>query len=197
LLSVALVAEDDLSMAVMNRLVAASGRPIEVSRRLVERGFGNIKRSVLKYRQASHVIPHVVLTDLDRAECPAALREEWGAADLPASMLFRVAVRETESWLLGDRHGFSAFAAVALNKVPQYPEALQDPKETLIGLVRRSRKRRLIDELVPAQGSPVSIGPLYNERLCTFAAHLWNIDAASEACPSLQRTRQRLASFLV
>lgn len=184
-------------MAVMNRLVAASERPIEVSRRLVERGFGNIKRSVLKYRQASQVIPHIVLTDLDRAACPAELRAKWGAADLPASMLFRVAVRETESWLLGDRHGFAAFAAVALNKVPQNPEALQDPKETLIGLVRRSRKRRLIDELVPAHGSSVSIGPLYNERLSEFAAQSWDIDAASEACLSLKRARQRLASFLV
>lgn len=184
-------------MTVMDRIVAASGRPFEVSRRLVERGFGNIKRSMLKYRQASHVVPHVVLTDLDRAACPAALRAEWDAADLPPSMLFRVAVRETESWLLGDRHGFANFAAVALNKVPQDPEALQDPKETLVGLVRRSRKRRLIDELVPAHGSSVSIGPLYNEKLGAFAAQSWNIDAASDACPSLRRARQRLAGFLV
>lgn len=183
-------------MAVMNRLVAASGRPIEVSRRLVERGFGNIKRSVSKYRQASHVIPHVVLTDLDRAACPSALRAEWGVTDLPTSMLFRVAVRETESWLLGDRQGFAEFAAVALNKVPQNPEALRDPKQSLINLVRRSRKRRLIEELVPAHGSSASIGPLYNERLGEFVAHSWDIDAASQACLSLQRARQRFASFL-
>jgi hypothetical protein len=185
LLSVALVAEDDLSMAVMNRLVAASGRPIEVSRRLVERGFGNIKRSVSKYRQASKVIPHVVLTDLDRAACPSALRAEWGVADLPTSMLFRVAVRETESWLLGDRHG-----------LPQNPETLQDPKQSLINLVRRSRKRRLREELVPAHGSSASIGPLYNERLGEFVAQSWDIDAASQTCLSLQRARQRFASFL-
>ena len=184
-------------MAIMDRLVVESGRSIEVSRRLVERGFGNIKRSVVKYRQASHVIPHVVLTDLDRATCPAVLRAEWGAIDLPASMLFRVAVCAAESWLLGDRHGFAAFASVALNKVPQNPEALRDPKKALIGLVKRSRKRRLIEELVPAHGSAVSIGPLYNERLGEFAAQSWDIDAASEACHSLQRARQRLASFLV
>lgn len=183
-------------MAVLDRIVAASERPIEVSRRLVERGFGNIKRSVAKYRQASHVVPHVVPTDLDSADCPAGLRADWDATELPASMLFRVAVRETESWLLGDRHGFAAFAAVALNNVPQNPESLRDPKGTLLGLVRRSRKRRLIDELVPAQGSAVSIGPLYNERLSAFAAHSWDIDAASAVCASLHRTRQSLARFL-
>jgi hypothetical protein len=112
-------------------------------------------------------------------------------------MLFRVAVRETESWLLGDRDGFANFAAIAVNKVPQYPETLPDPKQALIGLVRRSRKRRLIDELVPPHGSSVSIGPLYNEKLCAFAERSWNIDAASDACPSLRRARQRLAEFLI
>ncbi len=64
---VALVAEDELSMAVLERVVAATERPFVVKRRLVERGFGNIKRSVTKYRDASHVLPHVVLSALQRA----------------------------------------------------------------------------------------------------------------------------------
>jgi hypothetical protein len=196
-LSIAVVVEDELSLAVVSRVVAESGRPFEVTRRLVERGFGNIKRSVLKYRQASHVIPHVVLTDLDRATCPAALRAEWDMADLPSSMLFRVAVRETESWVLGDRHGFAEFAAVALNKIPQDPEALEYPKEALIALVRRSRKRRLIQEMVPPHGSSVPIGPLYNDRLCSFVEQSWDIDAAAGVCPSLRRMRHRLGGFLL
>lgn len=184
-------------MAVMTRVVGASGRPFAVTRRLVERGFGNIKASLSKYRNASHVVPHIVLTDLDRAECPAALRHGWKATDLPATMLFRVAVREVESWLLGDRHGFAQFASVAANKLPQQPEVLEDPKQALIGMVRRGRRRRLIQEIAPAPGSPIAIGPLYNERLSAFAEQVWDIDAAAAACPSLQRTRQRLAAFLV
>lgn len=183
-------------MAVMKRIIAESGRPLEVTRAWVERGFGNIKRSVQKYKNASNVIPHVVLTDLDRGACPAALRAEWGVVDLSPSMLFRVAVRETESWLLGDRQGFADFAAVALNKVPRDPEGLENPKQTLIKLVRSSRKRRLIDELVPAHGSSVSIGPLYNEKLGAFVMRSWDIDAASDVCPSLRRMRDRVAGFL-
>jgi len=196
LIPIAIVAEDELSMAVAERVVTASGRPFVVSRRLVERGFGNIKRSIKKYRQASHVVPHVVLADLDRTECPALLRRQWEAEDLPGSMLFRVAVRETESWILGDSGGFAQFASIATNKMPAAPEALSDPKSVLIGLVRRSRNRRLASELVPAHGSAVPIGPLYNERLCSFVRERWNLETAAGACPSLRRMQVRLATFL-
>ena len=196
MVSVALVAEDELSMAVLERVVGLSDRPFVVSRRLVEHGCGNIKRSIQKYRNASHVVPHIVLTDLDQAECPASLIATWHAADLPASMLFRVAVRETESWLLGDRLGFSENFHVALNKLPTAPEDLPDPKQALINLVRRCGKRRLAAELVPAEGSRASIGPLYNERLSAFASDAWDVDAATAACPSLERFRQRLNTFL-
>jgi len=183
-------------MAVMERVVKSSGRPFVISRRFIERGFGNIKRSVTKYRQASHVIPHIVLTDLDGGACPVALRAEWGATDLPDFMLFRVAVRETESWLLGDRDGFADFASVAKVKISVEPEQLPDPKEALIDLVRRGRNKRLAAELVPSPGSAASIGPLYNEKLISFVEQRWDVEAAAAACPSLHRMRQRLASFL-
>ena len=196
-ISIAIVAEDELSMAVAERIVDASGRSFVVSRRLVERGFGNIKRSIKKYRQASHVVPHLVLADLDRTECPALLRRQWYAEDLPGSMLFRVAVREIESWILGDCSGFARFASIATNKVPVAPEILSDPKGVLIGLVRRSRNRRLAAEMVPAHGSSVPIGPLYNERLGSFVRDRWNLETAAGACPSLKRMQARLITFLV
>ena len=196
MIPIALVAEDDLSMAVVKRVVLVSGQRFSVARTFVERGAGNIKRSVLKYKNSSHVFPHVVLTDLDAAMCPSALRTQWGAVDIPERMLFRVAVRETESWLLGDRVGFANFAGIPLNKMPVNPEALPDTKNALLGLVRRSRNRRLAAELVPPVGSCAHIGPLYNERLIPFVSDDWDIDAASANCPSLQRMRTRIEGFL-
>lgn len=193
---IVVVVEDELSLALMERIVASSGQRFSIARRLIERGFGNIKRSVGKYRSASAVIPHVILTDLDQARCAAFLLKEWGASDLPASMLFRVAVREVESWILGDRHGFASFASIAFNKMPQEPEGLIDPKQTLVNLVRRSRNRRLATEIVPAQSSRAQIGPLYNERLAQFVHQSWDLEAACAACPSLQRTRERISTFL-
>ena len=180
----------------MEKLLAHTGRGYAVTRQLVERGFGNIRRSVVKYRNASHVLPHVVLTDLDQVACPPYLRAQWGVAVLPDSMLFRVAVREVEAWLLADRVGFSAFAGIPQNKISQIPESLDDPKQALLNLVRRSRNRRLALELVPGQGSSMSIGPLYNERLSTFVRESWDVEAAMELAPSLKRTVDRLHTFL-
>lgn len=193
--AIALVTEDDLGMAVAQRTIAASHRPFLIERRVVARGFGNIRRAIDKYRRASHTLPHVVLTDLDRVSCPAKLRRDWRAIDLPPAMLLCVAVRETESWLLGDRRGFASFAAIAEGRVPLDPELLPDPKEFLVGLVRGSRNKGLARDLTPSHGSPLPHGPLYVERLARFAEHAWDIDAASKRCPSLDRMRRRLESF--
>ena len=62
--------------------------------------------------------------------------------------------------------------------------------------MRRSRNKRLAAELVPAQGSAVSIGPLYNERLGQFVRECWNVDTAMAHAPSLARTFDRLQTFL-
>lgn len=195
-LEVALVVEDALSLVVMEKVLAHTGRGYIVVRPLVERGVSNIRKSINKYRNASHALAHVVLADLDQTACPPTLRELWGVSILPESMLFRVAVREVEAWLLADRAGFSGFAGVPQSKVSQAPESLTDPKQTLVNLVRRSRSKRLIAELVPAQGSRLSIGPLYNERLGGFVRECWDVNAAMALAPSLKRTVDRLQTFL-
>ena len=195
-LEIALVVEDALSLAVMERLLADTRRGFSVARPMVVRGAGAIKASITKYRQASHALAHIVLTDLDKMECPPALLAQWGVTQTPSAMLFRVAVREVEAWVLADREGFATFAGIALNKVPHSPELLADPKQMLINLVRRSRNRRLVTQLVPPAGSSVPIGPMYNERLGAFARQDWNVQAAMANAPSLCRTMARLQTFL-
>jgi len=195
-LEIALVVEDALSLAVMERLLTFSGRGFVVTRPLVTRGAGAIKNSIAKYRQASHALAHIVLTDLDEVTCPPSLLAQWGVTHIPPTMLFRVAVREVEAWILSDRAGFASFSGVAANKVPHQPESLRDPKQNLINLVRRSRNRRLATELVPPTGSSGPIGPLYNERLGAFARTDWNVAAAMANAPSLSRTMARLETFL-
>lgn len=195
-LEIALVVEDGLSLVLMERLLLHCGRGYSVLRPLVERGVGNIYKSIAKYRSASRALPHVVLVDLDQSECAPQLRVQWGVASVPKSMLFRVAVREAEAWVLADREGFAGFAGIPVNKISAAPESLADPKQELINLVRRSRNKRLAAELVPAQGSAVSIGPLYNERLGEFVRERWNVDAAIAHSPSLARTFDRLQTFM-
>ncbi|MCO5354591.1 hypothetical protein [Acidovorax kalamii] len=195
-LEIALVVEDVLSLVLMEKVLAHTERGYSVLRPLVERGVGNIRKSVTKYVNASRALPHVVLTDLDQIRCAPLLREQWGVTDLPKSMLFRVAVRESEAWVLADRVGFAGFAGIPVNKVPAAPEILADPKQELVNLVRRSRNKRLAAELVPAQGSAVSIGPLYNERLSQFVRETWSMEAAMANSPSLARTVSRLQNFM-
>lgn len=195
-LEIALVVEDVLSLVLMEKVLAHTGRGYTVLRPLVERGVGNIRKSVPKYLSASRALPHVVLADLDQTACAPQLREQWGVAALPKSMLFRVAVREAEAWVLADRVGFAGFAGIPANKISAAPEFLADPKQELINLVRRSRNKRLAAELVPTQGSAVSIGPLYNERMGQFVRESWDVDAAMAHSPSLARTFDRLQTFM-
>lgn len=194
--SIAVVVEDELSGAIMCRLIAATGRNFVIDRMINTRGHGQIKSGIGKFRTSSYALPHVVLTDLDRYPCPPALLNNWGATDLPPQLLFRIAVREVEAWLLADREGIAEFLHVAVSKVPHMPEAEDDPKRTLINLARRSRKRRLAQELVPALGSSAPIGPLYNTRLSEFVNDRWNVDQAKLLADSLSRTLNRLSVFL-
>lgn len=194
--SVGVVVEDELSGAVMRKLIATTGRNFTIDRIINARGNGQIKSGIEKFRTSSYALPHVVLTDLDNYPCPPALLDNWGVIDLPPQLLFRIAVREVEAWLLADREGIAEFLHVAVSKIPHAPEAEIDPKRTLLNLARRSRKKRLTQELVPALGSSAQIGPLYNTRLCEFVNDKWNVEQAKLLAHSLSRTLNRLKEFL-
>lgn len=191
--SLNLVVEDVLSEAVISRLLAHVGYTGNSTFRIT-RGNNQIKQNVAKYKGASRVVPHIVLTDLDRYPCPPSLLDDWGVGELPSNMLLRIAVREVEAWLLSDRNGIASFLHTAVEKVPSSPEAEDDPKQSLFSVIRKSRKRRLVEEMVPKPGA--HIGPLYNERMCDFALNYWQIAAAMENAPSLVRSITRISAFL-
>lgn len=193
---VVLVSEDELSEAVLRRLLTESRRGFVVDRSIVARGFGSIRARIQTFRTACKHVPHIVLTDLDQARCAPELLEAWGAVALPGELLFRIAVREVESWLLADRTGLAGFLGLAEHRLPREPEAEADAKRALINVARRGRKR-VAREIVPEPGSIVSIGPLYNSHLVKFVQDHWNIEAAAENAQSLARTVGRLREFLL
>ena len=191
------VAEDILSCAVVSKVIRHSGRNFEIDREINAHGYTEIKSKMRTFCSASHVYPHIVLTDLDTYECPLELIDDWEATNLPPRLMFRIAVKEVEAWLLADRYGIANFLHIAPNKVPQYPENEADPKRTLINLARRSRKKRLAWDIVPALGSVTKIGPFYNERLSDFVNNTWDINKAITRSSSLKRMVDRLNAFLV
>ena len=111
---------------------------------------------------------------------------------LPPAMLFRVAVREVEAWLLADREAFAAFVGAPLNKLPLNPDSLDDPKQTLLGFVRRYGRREIKADILPKPGSRSKIGLGYNQRLRRFVAELWEPERATACSDSLARAFARL-----
>src|SRR5262245_30969280 len=89
------VVEDDLSLTVALKIVQAAGKFL-ISTNRVQNGFGEIKRMIRAFNNAARGMPHLVITDLDDAECAAALRDSWLPFPRHHNLLFRVAVREIE-----------------------------------------------------------------------------------------------------
>lgn len=105
-------------------------------------------------------------------------------------MVFRVAVRAIEAWLLADRERIAAYLGVSLHSVPALPDALADPKQALVNLARKSRRRAIRDELVPREGSGRQVGPAYSSRLQDFVLHPadgWRPEVAAGNSDSLAR----------
>ncbi|MCP4698391.1 MAG: DUF4276 family protein [Gammaproteobacteria bacterium] len=185
--------EDPLSEAVADRLVLEADQGLRVVVRLRKKGFGHLKRKLPDLVKLAYNIPVFLCTDLDRTECPPALIAAWcGKRRLPDKLLFRVAVRETEAWLLADRESFAEFSGTPLSKVPSTPETLDDPKQHLLELVRRYGSRELKADILPAPKTKAKVGFGYNLRLSKFVKECWSVEQAATNADSLYRTLCRL-----
>lgn len=194
-MEVVLIAEDALGEALMRRLVHEVGK-IKIYRAPPMGGVSPIRTSMEKFIGASNVMPHIVFTDLDRHKCVSQFFESWGFNPvLYPNLLFRVAVREAESWLLADRNGLASFFQIPSIKVPLLPEDLMNPKRTLVNLARGSRSRRFRAEMTPVAGSAAQVGPLYNSHLTNFVRDTWDLLEACHSAPSLAKAVKRLGEF--
>jgi len=187
--------EDELSEFVVLKLLAATKRIYHVGATYRRGGFGYLRRTINGWNAAAKGKPFVVLTDLDHAECPADLIGEWLKSVPNPNLIFRVAVREVESWLLADVNNLARFLRIAERFVPQNPDEIPDPKATLIELARRSHLKYIRDSLLPRPGSTAKQGPGYNECLGVFVRENWDVRAASVQSPSLARALRRFEEF--
>lgn len=185
--------EDALSEAIAERLINDENRGMSVAVRVGRRGNSYLQKNLPSYADIACKIPLLLLTDLDSNTCPINLINRWrGTRTLPQKMVFRVVVREIEAWLLADRAGFAGFSGIPLHRIPEKPELLNDPKETLINLVRRYGKKSIKEDILPGRNSTARIGLSYNQSLCGFAQQLWSPVNAAKAADSLRRTIQRI-----
>jgi hypothetical protein len=190
-----LAVEDLLSEAVLRTILRQSGRPYDVQFCIGQRGFGYLRMNIRKLNQASKTTPILVLTDLDRTECAPVLRSEWLNVPPHKNLLFRVAVREVESWIMAHRTAFASFLGLRTDLIPTNPDGLDDPKRTLIDLAGRSRKRELREAIVPAPKSTAKVGPDYNGRLGEFVMMNWDVHEAAKNSLSLGKAFRAIVSF--
>jgi hypothetical protein len=158
-------------------------------------GFDYLRKTIHGWNQAAKGTPFVVLTDLDKHVCPAALIADWLPVPKHPNLLFRVAVREVESWLLADPENLSKYFAVPVRDVPHNADDLMDAKAALVKLGRKSKSKLIRDSIAPRRGSTAKQGPGYNGCLGQFVREQWDINVASVNSPSLARTIGRLTAF--
>jgi hypothetical protein len=177
--------------AVVRSLLSDVGR--QVATVYVQGGKARVLSKLSGFNAAAIHSPWIVLVDLDQ-DAPCA--SEFVARELPTPaphMLFRVAVRQAEAWLMGDRDNLASYLRVARSRIPNDPETVPDAKEAMVNIARTSRDRHIQRDMVPAMGSGRKAGPNYAGRLIEFATKYWRPAIAAERVDSLSRCVYRVS----
>lgn len=185
--------EDAVSEAVVDRLVELSPNDWTITVRMGRYGNGYLRNKLDGLLRTAVKVPVFLLTDLDQGTCAPDLIRAWlGGKTMPRGMFFRVAVREIEVWLLADREGISNFLGIPLDKLPDDPESLPDPKQTLLNLVKRYGSRSMKSELLQHAKTKTSRGLGYNAELTRFVRDEWDPSRAASRSDSLARAMRCL-----
>jgi hypothetical protein len=192
---ISIAVEDQLSDAVVRKILSFSNPSFCVGQSYYRNGKGYLKKGIKGFNSAAKWTPYFVLTDLDNEVCPRELIDEWLPNGVHHNLIFRVAVKEVESWIMADRKSFADFLGIRQNLVPSNLDTIYNPKEKLIELAKRSRYVSLREEIVPPKHSERKIGPNYNGSLIAYINEKWQPDYAAKNSISLSRALNTLKSF--
>lgn len=181
--------EDELSEWVVRRVLSMRDVNYAIGAVYRKGGFGYLRKQVRAFNNAAKAMPFLLLTDLDQYACPPALIADWLALQKNDHLLLRVAVKEVESWLLGDAEGLAAYLRLRKKIVIAAPETLSDPKQELLRIAMKCSARELRDSIVwrDDKSGRLHQGPDYNGTLGRFVLKQWSIKKARQACGSLDR----------
>lgn len=189
---ITIATEDELSEAVACRLVGEFLDKYIVDQKIGKTGNGYLKKSCIKFNNMARRTAVFLLTDLDRIECVQALKYDWfGETELHENLIFRVAVREIESWLIADEFAMRKLLSNGANKLEKSPDNLPDPKNYLLGRALKAPKsirQDLVREIKNNRYQALQ----YNNRLCQFVNQSWCPNRAAENSNSLLKAIHRL-----
>lgn len=183
--------EGRMDEAVAKRIIEAAGHlPGTVYGR---KGVDYLKEKLQGFNKASEGTHYLVLVDLmdTKLSCPPKVVALW-LPNRSSSMLFRIVVREVESWILADRENIASFLKISITRVPSRPEEIPDPKRALVNLARKSKSVRLRSALIPDKKSTAQVGKLYTSEMTRFIENRWEIESARRNAPSLDRCLKKL-----
>jgi hypothetical protein len=180
-----LLVEGLLDEAVGRSLIHHTGGRVDAA--FGKRGWTWIRENIDGFNGMAEEIPHLVIVDLmdTNFDCPVPVRDDW-IPDPSDKLLFRLAVREVESWLLADRANIARFLGRPKREIPQSPEQIEDPKRRLINLARDSRYEQITRKLVPSDPTATE-GRAYTSEMRKFVRKRWDPQVAAESAPSLRR----------
>lgn len=193
---VVLVVEDILSEALLRRMLRHFPGKFQLRVTLGKEGFGFIQKNMSAFNQAAASTGFVVLTDLDNQISPKALLRSWISEPLHPNLMFRVAIREAEAWLLAHREAIAEYLEVQVDVIPQDSETVVDPKRFVIELARESDSEEIRDAMVPGPGRRRKVGPDYNGCLLRFVYRNWDPEEARKHSKSLHRTLMALERYI-
>ncbi len=187
------VVEGPVDDAVVRRLLREVGH--EAGPIHVKNGKSALLDKLAGYDAAARIAPWLVLVDLNGdCECAATFVE----SHLPSpaeNMIFRVAVRQVESWLLADATSFARFLHVSHAQLPSHPDSLPHAKRKVVEIARGSRSRSIREEIAPRAGSGRQVGPGYAAKMIEFIECAWRPDEAADRSDSLHRCIERLRAL--
>jgi len=131
--------------------------------------------------------------DTDR-NCARSILDQYLPETVPRTFVFRLAVTESESWVLADREMFARYFAIPLECIPRQTDPIQDPKRLLVTMMQRSKRRTFREEMVSMR-DPNKPGTGYNRHLEDFIQGHWRFANACESSESLRRAVARLKSL--
>lgn len=190
-----LAVEDRLSEVILKTIIKQSDRYFQILTCYNKGGYGYLKKTISGFNNAAQITPFLVLTDLDNNVCPSALIQQWLKVPQHPNLLFRIAVKEVESWVLADQEKFAEFLGIEKKLIPTEVDLIADPKTLLINLARRSKNREIREAIVPRKNSTAQVGPDYNNKLTDFVINHWRVKQAILTSLSLKRTYEKIMSF--
>lgn len=182
-----LVVEDRVSEAVARRILLSKNIPIGTARGFHGKGYIDSKHS--SYYNASRNVPYqhyLVIRDLDTSDCVKKLLARISPGR-SKKFIFRVAIKEIETWLIADSDNFAEYLGVHKSRLQIDPESIEDPKRFIVNLAAGSRKREIRRALRSDGSGGISYGSGFNSTMIEFVQAKWDFDSAASKSESLFR----------